>query len=177
MAMSVTGNKTIEMADIVNKETRSKMMSAVRGKNTRFETEIRRRLFAQGFRYRLHTKDLPGKPDMVFPKYSAVIFVHGCFWHSHGCARSTIPENRREWWRKKLQDNKERDAKVQAELRNNGLRVLIVWECSVRRTGINREDALDRVCTRAGKFLRSKRNFLEISGPMSKAKPEKQVDL
>jgi DNA mismatch endonuclease (patch repair protein) len=163
------------MTDRVDRHTRSKMMSAVRGKNTKLETEIRRCLFARGFRYRLHARDLPGKPDMVFPKYSAIIFVHGCFWHFHACARSTIPENRSEWWRKKLQDNKDRDAKVLTELRRDRWRVLVVWECSVRRPGIDREDALARVCIRAGNFLRSKRDFLEISGPLRNAVPERQV--
>ncbi len=118
------------MTDTVDKVTRSKIMSTVRGKNTKLETEIRKRLFAQGFRYRLHACNLPGKPDMVFPKYSAVVFVNGCFWHSHGCARSGIPENRKEWWRKKLQDNKARDTKVLESLRSDGWRVLVVWECS-----------------------------------------------
>lgn len=163
------------MTDTVDEHTRSKMMSAVRAKNTKLEIEIRRRLFAQGFRYRLHVRDLPGTPDMVFPKYSAAVFVHGCFWHSHACARSTTPENRREWWRKKLRDNKVRDAKVLTELRRDGWRVLVVWECSVRRPGIDREDALACACIRAEKFLRSKRNFLEISGPLRSAVPERQV--
>ena len=142
------------------------MMSAVRSKNTKFEIEIRRRLFAGGFRYRLHTRDLPGTPDMVFPKYSTVIFVHGCFWHYHGCSRSTIPNSRRNWWRKKLEDNRTRDAKALAELRSNSWRIVIIWECSVRRPGIDQQKTLDRVCLRAGQFLRSKRNLLEISGPI-----------
>jgi len=167
-----SGRMQIKMTDTVDKQTRSKMMSAVRGKNTKLETEIRRRLFAMGFRYRLHVSNLPGKPDMVFRKYSAVIFVHGCFWHFHGCARSTIPQNRSEWWLKKLRDNKVRDAKTIAELRNQGWRVLILWECSVRRPGLKREKALDHMCTRASKFLRSKRNLLEISGPVQKAGPK-----
>jgi len=154
------------MTDTVDRKTRSKMMSAVRAKNTKLETEIRQRLFAQGFRYRLHTRDLPGTPDMVLPKYSTVIFVHGCFWHYHGCFRSTIPDNRRNWWRKKLEDNRTRDTKALAELRSNGWRVVIIWECSVRRPGIDRQKALDRVCLRVGKFLRAKRSLLEISGPM-----------
>ena len=106
--------------DTVDKQTRSKMMSAVRAKNTKLETEIRRRLFAQGFRYRLHARDLPCTPDMVLPKYSTVIFVNGCFWHYHGCSRSTIPKSRRNWWRKKLEDNKTRDEKALEELRSSG---------------------------------------------------------
>lgn len=163
-----------KMTDIVDRQTRSKMMSAVRAKNTKLETDIRRCLFAQGFRYRLHASDLPGTPDMVFPKYSAVVFVNGCFWHFHTCARATIPVNRREWWQKKLQDNKTRDEKSLIELSCKGWRVLVVWECSVRRPGINRKDALNRVCIRAGEFLRSKIKSLDISGPLSKAMPGMQ---
>ena len=150
------------------------MMSAVRAKNTKLETEIRRRLFAQGFRYRLHAIDLPGTPDMVFPKYSAVILVNGCFWHYHGCSRSTIPDSRRNWWRKKLEENRIRDAKTLVELRSNGWRVVVIWECSVRRPGIDRQKALDRVCLRAGEFLKSKRNSLEISGPIPQLASEGQ---
>ena len=162
------------MTDTVNRQTRSKMMSAVRAKNTKLEIEIRRRLFAQGFRYRLHARDLPGTPDMVFPKYSTVIFVHGCFWHYHGCSRSTIPDSRRNWWRKKLEDNKTRDAKALTELRSNGWRIVVIWECSVRRPGIERQKALDSVCLRVAKFLRSKKSSLEISGPLLAVASEKQ---
>ncbi|MBW2647875.1 MAG: DNA mismatch endonuclease Vsr [Deltaproteobacteria bacterium] len=161
------------MTDTVDRQTRSKMMSAVRAKNTKLETEIRQRLFAQGFRYRLHALDLPGTPDIVLPKYSAVVFVHGCFWHYHGCSRSTIPDSRREWWRKKLEDNRTRDAKALTELRRDGWRVVVIWECSVRRPGINRQKALDRVCLRTGKFLRSKRNSIEISGPLQAVASER----
>ncbi len=173
--MPMGSKRTRKMTDIVDKETRSRMMSSVRGKNTKLEIEIRKRLFAQGFRYRLHARNLPGRPDMVLPKYSAAVFIHGCFWHSHGCARSTIPGNRKEWWRKKLQSNKVRDAKALEGLRRDGWRVLVVWECSVRRPGIDRKEALHLVCLRAGEFLRSKRSSLEISGPLPKVVPERQV--
>lgn len=162
--------------DIVDSKTRSKMMSAVRAKNTKLETQIRRRLFAQGFRYRLHTRDLPGTPDMVFPKYSTILFVHGCFWHLHGCARSSIPENRREWWHEKLMGNKARDAKAQEELSQRGWRVLIVWECSLRRPGVNREDALYRICKLVINFLQSTSNHLEISGPPPEAIQKELLD-
>ena len=163
------------MTDTVDLQTRSKIMSAVRANNTKLETQIRQRLFAQVFRYRIHGSDLPGTPDIVLPKYSAVVFVHGCFWHFHACARSTIPDNRREWWKKKLEDNKARDAKALTALRRDGWRVLVVWECSVRRLGIDNEKTLERVCIRAGTFLRSKRNLLEISGPLPKSIPGRQV--
>ncbi len=162
------------MIDTVDRQTQSKMMSAVRAKNTKLETEIRKRLFFQGFRYRLHVCDLPGTPDMVLPKYSTVIFVNGCFWHYHGCSRSTIPDSRRNWWRKKLEDNRTRDVKTLAELRSNGWRIVVIWECSVRRPGIERQKALDRVCLRAGKFLRSKKSSLEISGSIPELASKKQ---
>lgn len=150
------------MTDTVDRQTRSKMMSAVRAKNTKIETEIRRRLFAQGFRYRLHARDLPGRPDMVLPKYSTVIFVHGCFWHYHGCHLSSIPGTRRSWWKKKLEDNARRDSEVVFELRNLGWRILIVWECGFRRPKTNRAEALDTIAARAGGFLKSTRRLLEI---------------
>ena len=150
------------MPDTVNKETRSRMMSSVRAKNTKLEMEIRRRLFAMGFRYRLHGKDLPGTPDMIFPKYSAVIFVHGCFWHHHGCHLSKLPGTRRSWWKKKLEGNRTRDFDVMAELRMLGWRVLVVWECGFRRPKTDRAEALDRVAERASRFLKSERKFLEI---------------
>ena len=149
-------------------------MSAVRAKNTKLETEIRRRLFAQGFRYRLHVRELPGTPDIVLPKYETVIFINGCFWHYHGCSRSTIPDSRRNWWRKKLEDNRARDAKALEELRSSGWGVVVIWECSVRRPGIDRQKALDRGCLRVVKFLRSKRSLLEISGPLPALPSERQ---
>ena len=150
------------MTDIVDRQTRSKMMSAVRAKNTKLETEIRRRLFAQGFRYRLHARDLPGRPDMVLPKYATIIFVHGCFWHYHGCHLSSIPGTRRSWWKKKLEDNARRDSGSEYELRNLGWRVLIIWECGFRRPKTNRTEALDTIAARAAGFLKSKRRLLEI---------------
>ena len=150
------------MTDTVNKETRSRMMSSVRAKDTKLELEMRRRLFAMGFRYRLHGKDLPGTPDMVFPKYQVVAFVNGCFWHYHGCHLSSIPGTRRSWWKKKLEDNARRDSEAVSELRNLGWRVLIIWECGFRRPKTNRAEALDTIAARAACFLKSKRRLLEI---------------
>ena len=142
--------------------TRSRMMSSVRAKNTKLELEVRRRLFAMGFRYRLHGKNLPGKPDMVFPKYRAVLFVHGCFWHYHGCHLSTLPNIRRSWWKKKLEGNRKRDSKVMSELKDLGWRILVIWECGFRKPKTNRTEALDRIAERAGDFLKSDRNLLKI---------------
>ena len=137
-------------------------MSAVRSKNTKLELAFRRRLFAMGFRFRLHRKGLPGTPDMVFPKHSAVIFIHSCFWHYHGCHLSDLPQTRREWWREKLESNWLRDQMVYRNLRRMGWRVLTIWECSFRRKGLNREQALDSLSERAQDFLCSDKQSLAL---------------
>ena len=158
-----------ETADTVSKEVRSRMMSAVRAKNTKLELAFRHRLFAMGFRFKLHRRNLPGTPDMIFPKHSAVIFIHGCFWHHHRCHLSGLPKTRRAWWRKKLEGNRERDRKVGCELTDMGWRALTIWECSFRRSGTDRERALDALAVRASKFLISGRRSMEIpGGPRSK---------
>ncbi len=126
------------MTDIVDSQTRSRMMSGIRGKNTKPELALRRSLHALGFRYRLHARGIPGKPDIVMPKYRAVIFVHGCFWHRHaGCRYATVPATRPEFWAAKFDANVVRDAAVQFALREAGWRVATVWECGLRtETGI-----------------------------------------
>ena len=129
------------------------MMSAVRAKDTKLELAFRRRLFAMGFRFRLHRGGLPGTPDLVFPKHSAIIFIHGCFWHHHGCHLSELPQTRREWWQEKLEGNRRRDRKVHRQLRHIGWRVMTIWECGFRKKGIDRERALDRLALRANDFL------------------------
>ncbi|WP_064701333.1 very short patch repair endonuclease [Halomonas caseinilytica] len=119
--------------DIVDAKTRSRMMSAIRGKNTSPELAVRRYLHARGFRYRLHRRDLPGNPDLVLPKYRLVIFVHGCFWHRHeGCFYATSPATRKDFWRRKLDGNVERDRRQQAELIEASWRVLVIWECGLK---------------------------------------------
>ena len=121
------------MTDIVDSQTRSRMMSGIRGKNTKPELVLRRSLHALGLRYRLHAKGIPGKPDIVMPKYSAVIFVHGCFWHRHaGCRFATVPATRPEFWADKFDANVVRDAAVQSALRGAGWRIATVWECALR---------------------------------------------
>ncbi|MCZ4290794.1 very short patch repair endonuclease [Hoeflea alexandrii] len=121
------------MTDIVDKQTRSRMMSGIRGQNTKPEMQLRRALHIRGFRYRLHEKKLPGKPDLVFPKFGAIIFVHGCFWHRHeGCRFSTIPSTRKEFWQNKFRGNVARDHRNIEELVNAGWRVAVVWECDLR---------------------------------------------
>lgn len=114
-------------------EKRSYVMSCVGSKNTRPELIVRKYLHAQGFRFRLHRKDLPGKPDIVLPKFKAIVFVHGCFWHGHdGCRRAQLPATRTEWWAQKVARNQERDAEQQAKLREMGWRVVIIWQCQLK---------------------------------------------
>ena len=121
------------MADIVNSQTRSRMMAGIRGKDTKPELALRRALHALGFRYRLHVKGVPGKPDIVMPKYNAVIFVHGCFWHRHrGCRYTTTPSSRRDFWTAKFDANVARDIVVRSALSQAGWRVATVWECALR---------------------------------------------
>ena len=118
--------------DTVDKETRSRIMSSVGQKNTGAETALRSALHVAGLRYRLHDRTLPGSPDLVFPKYGALIFVHGCYWHSHGCYKSTVPKSRRQFWQDKFKANQERDERNVRLLQEQGWRVLIVWECILK---------------------------------------------
>jgi len=122
------------MADVHDKMTRSFNMSQIHGKNTKPEEIVRKYLFAQGLRYRKNDKRYPGHPDIVLPKYKTVIFVHGCFWHLHkGCSRAKLPTSNVEFWRKKLSANAERDIKEKNELEAIGWRVLVVWECQLKK--------------------------------------------
>ncbi len=121
------------MVDTVTAEERSRMMSAVRGKNTQPEIYVRHALHMSGFRFRLHRPDLPGKPDLALPKYRTAVFVHGCFWHGHRCRRGKRPETRREFWDKKIDGNVERDRRTRTALRASGWRPVIIWACSIRR--------------------------------------------
>ena len=148
------------MTDIVDSQTRSRMMAGIRGKDTKPELALRRSLHALGFRYRLHTKGVPGKPDIVMPKYQAVIFVHGCFWHRHeGCRYATIPSTRPEFWSAKFDANVARDAAVRSALLAAGWRVATVWECALRKeTGV--EAARDIVAA----WLHQGNAVLEVGG-------------
>lgn len=126
------------MADRITPETRSRNMAAIRGSNTKPELTVRRFLHARGFRFRLHRKGLPGKPDIVLPKYRTAIFVHGCFWHLHGCKNTVIPKTHTEWWTAKLEDNRARDERNHTQLEALGWRVIIVWECDITPAKLNR---------------------------------------
>ena len=120
------------MADIVDRQTRSRMMSGIRGKDTKPEMVLRRALHAGGFRYRLHGKGVPGRPDLILAKHRAVIFVHGCFWHRHeGCRYATTPANNAAAWQEKFAANVRRDAKVRQQLEELGWRVLVIWSCEL----------------------------------------------
>jgi DNA mismatch endonuclease (patch repair protein) len=108
-------------------------MSRVRGKNTSPEMRVRRAAHAMGLRFRVHRKDLPGKPDLVFAKHKVAMFVHGCFWHRHsGCAKASIPKSRTEFWQRKFDTNVARDERVQAELQALGWRVVTLWQCETK---------------------------------------------
>jgi DNA mismatch endonuclease (patch repair protein) len=122
------------MADVHNQATRSYNMSRIKGKDTKPEMLVRKFLHAQGFRYRLHVKDLPGKPDIVLPKHKTVIFVHGCFWHGHkNCKYYVIPKTRTDWWLEKINMNIANDKKAVKELKKMGWKVLNVWTCKLKR--------------------------------------------
>ena len=119
--------------DIVSKKKRSEIMSAIRGKNTRPEIKVRKYLFSKGYRFRLHVRELPGKPDIVLPKYKTAIQVRGCFWHGHGCRLSSFPKTNRKFWKDKILSNKKRDAKNDRKLRKMGYRLLVVNECNIEK--------------------------------------------
>ena len=120
------------MADIVDRPTRSRMMAGIRGKNTTPELAVRRELHRRGFRFRLHSRGLPGRPDIVLPKYRAVILVNGCFWHRHQCHLFKWPSTDTERWRHKLEANVVRDAENVAALGRQGWRTLVIWECALK---------------------------------------------
>lgn len=120
------------MADIIGPEQRSALMSRIKGKDTKIELEVRHGLHALGFRYRLGGAGLPGRPDIVLPRYRTVVFVHGCFWHRHDCHLFRLPRTRSDFWEAKINANAERDLRKQTELVAMGWRVETVWECQLR---------------------------------------------
>lgn len=121
------------MVDVVSSKVRSRMMAGIGGKDTRPELDLRKGLFARGLRYRLHDRKLPGRPDIVLPRWNAIVFVHGCFWHRHpGCRYASTPSTRAEFWMDKFAKNVERDGRNIAALEALGWRVRIVWECDIK---------------------------------------------
>jgi len=132
------------MADVHSKETRSYNMSRIRSKDTKPEMLVRKFLHKNGFRYRLHVKNMPGKPDIVLPKYKTVIFIHGCFWHGHeGCKYYVIPKTRTEWWLNKINGNINNDKQNIEYLAKIGWTVLNVWECELKKTNV--ENTLEQL--------------------------------
>ncbi len=150
------------MTDVLTAAQRHLNMSRIRGRDTKPEMLVRSGLHSMGLRYRLHDRKLPGHPDLVFPRYSAVVFVHGCFWHAHGCALSKLPATRQDFWKKKLEGNATRDYNSIKELQASGWRVLVVWECALRGTvRLTRPD----VIAQSAQFVRSSVDtLLEITG-------------
>lgn len=136
------------MADVVDKITRSRMMSGIRAKNSRPEIYLRKGLHALGFRFRLHVKEILGKPDIVLPKYRALIVVHGCFWHGHDCRYFKLPTTNAAFWKEKIDNNRKRDQLVLSSQLNAGWRCLAVWECAIR-TSLRHPEKLDVVALSA----------------------------
>ena len=150
-----------DVTDVLTAEQRRLNMSRIRGRDTKPEWMIRRGLHARGLRFRLHQKDLPGKPDLVFRRHRAVIFIHGCFWHGHGCHLSKMPATRPEFWRVKIQGNAKRDQIAVAQLIEMGWRALVIWECALRGT---RKAGIDTVLRDAETFItQNTAAFTEIS--------------
>lgn len=149
------------MVDIVPAEVRSRMMSGIRGTNTKPELQLRKGLHALGFRFRLHDRSLPGKPDIVLPRYKAVIFAHGCFWHGHDCHLFKWPSTRPEFWQAKIARNRAVDGRTEAALSEAGWRQATVWECALKgKTRL----PLEEVILSCAEWLKSDRPRLEIRG-------------
>ena len=148
-------------ADIVKPKIRSRMMAGIWGRDTRSELQIRAAPHRRGFRFRLYRRDLPGRPDLVFPKYMAVILVHGCFWHGHDCHLFRWPGTRGEFWRTKITSNRERDHRQLSVLLETGWRVSIIWECALK----GRERLpMQMVIGRCTEWLESGETELELRG-------------
>ncbi len=148
------------MADIVNKATRSRMMAGIRGRDTRPEVLIRSLLHRQGFRFRLHVQELPGKPDIVLPRYRAVVFVHGCLWHAHGCHLFKWPQTRPGFWRDKITRNVANDERGTKALLTDGWRVGVVWECAIKGAGKDIKKTMRGLTT----WLYSSCDSFQVSG-------------
>ena len=121
------------MVDVFTPEKRSAVMASIRSKNTKPEMIVRKRVFAAGFRYRLHARNLPGKPDLVFARYNVAVFVHGCFWHGHKCLNGKLPETNRDFWKEKFTRNIKNDRRVAKALEVKGWKVVTIWECQIEK--------------------------------------------
>lgn len=148
--------------DIKSPEERSRNMAAIRSKDTKPEIYFRKLLFAQGYRYSLNSKKIPGHPDIYLRKYNTAIFIHGCFWHRHsGCKYAYMPKSRVEFWQKKFEANVKRDYIVRMELQDKGIKCLIVWECTVKKLMKDR-DLCEKYLETLKSFFGSKELRLEI---------------
>lgn len=153
--------KRLQLADVFTPSKRSEVMSRIRGRDTRPELLVRRGLHALGFRYRLHDRRLPGRPDLVFPKFRAVILVNGCFWHGHNCHLFRLPGTRRDFWEQKIHANRQRDARNLRLLGDAGWRVMIVWECALKgRTRLSFETVVPGIA----EWLSGDTDIAEIRG-------------
>lgn len=147
------------MADIVSPEQRSRNMSAIRSRDTKPEVYFRKLLFAEGYRYRIAEKTVPGHPDIFLRKYNTAIFIHGCFWHRHqGCKYAYIPKSRVDFWQKKFNNNVRRDVIVKSELREQNIKCLIIWECTVKQMMKNHQTE--------AQIIRNCVEFLHSEGPL-----------
>lgn len=147
------------MADVHSPDARSRNMAAIRGKDTKPELLVRRELHSRGLRYKLHDKSLPGKPDLVFPKHHAVIFVNGCFWHGHECDTFRWPKTRADFWRDKIQATKARDKRKIDSMLNTDWRCLIIWECLLRGCALAE---LPELVDRVESWILSDKEFAEF---------------
>jgi len=140
--------------DLVSKEVRSRMMANIRSSNTLPEMKVRKLLHRNGFRYRLHPRELPGRPDVVLPRHRLCIFIHGCFWHRHpGCRYATLPASREDFWRSKFQQNVKRDERNRAELLQQGWRVFELWECGIRKPEVELKWLLEAILDRNQQYI------------------------
>jgi DNA mismatch endonuclease (patch repair protein) len=145
------------MVDVVDRITRSRMMAGIKGTNTKPELALRQALHHLGLRYRIHVKDLPGRPDIVLPRHRAAIQVHGCFWHRHeGCSYATTPASNGSFWEQKFRETVERDARKLKVLKERGWRVAVVWECAIKRNGA------EKIAEGVRAWLHSRRPFKEF---------------
>lgn len=138
----------MKVIDVVDRKTRSRMMSGIRGKNTKPELIVRKNLHRLGFRFRLHDKSLPGKPDIILPKYRAIILVNGCFWHGHNCKLFKWPSTRKEFWREKISATRKRDEANIAMLSQLDWRVLVIWECALKNKADTEHEKIAKSCQR-----------------------------
>lgn len=148
-------------SDIVDAATRSRMMAGIRSKDTKPEMVVRRGLHRMGFRFRLHSRGLPGRPDLILPRYGVVVFVHGCFWHGHDCPFFHWPKSREDFWREKIGGNMKRDDAVAKRLQQTGWRIMTIWECAFRGRS---EAAAEQILDRAADWIRGQEPRGELRG-------------